>query len=74
MSYRIGAGASADVWSIRTEMGPFDTGGGVTGYQVYRHTGLSAGVQIVCQDKQQGGLSHSVLGGRTLTVTPIRVG
>jgi len=74
MSYRIGAGASSDVWAIRTELGLTDTQGGVTGYQGYRHTGIASGAAIVCQDKQSGGTGHQILGARTLTVTPIRVG
>lgn len=74
ISYKIGAGAASDVWSVRAEMGLTDTEGGVTGMQGYRHTGIAAGAQIVAQDRQEGGAGHSVLGARTLSVTPIRVG
>jgi hypothetical protein len=74
LSYKVGAGASSDSWGIRVELGITDSEGGTTGQQVYRHTSVAAGAAIVCQDRQEGGTSHRVLGARTLTVTPIRVG
>ncbi len=75
-SYRIGSGAASDVWAIRSELGAdaLAVEGGVTGHQSYRHTGIASGAAIICQDKQSGGSHHHILGARTLTVTPIRVG